>query len=70
MTWIVGVGTTLWFLAGTALLVAHLGFGRSLGRWFGTCVAGFLLGVTGYVVFRLQRRAARRGSRGAQPGLD
>jgi hypothetical protein len=70
MTWVVGLGTALWFAAGIALLVAHLHFGRPLDDWFWACVAGSTLGLTGYVLFRWQRHAARRGSRGAQAGLD
>ena len=70
MTWVVGLGTALWFVAGAVLLVAHLHFGRPLNVWFGACIAGGGLGLCGYVLFRWQRRAARRGSRGAQSGLD
>jgi hypothetical protein len=71
MTWVVGVGTALWALAGAGLLVAHLHFGRPLDViWLGTCGVGTLLGLTGYAVFRWQRGAARRGARGAQQGLD
>ena len=70
MTWVVGLGTALWFVAGAGLLVAHLHFGRPLDDWFGACIAGTGLGLFGYALFRLQRRAARRGSRGAQSGLD
>lgn len=70
MTWVVGVGTALWALAGAGLLVAHLHYGRPLDDWFGACLAGTTLGLVGYTLFRLQRRAARRGDRGAQRGLD
>jgi hypothetical protein len=70
MTWVVGLGTVLWFVAGVALLVAHLHFGRPLDEWFGACIAGTALGLFGYGVFRWQRHAARRGSRGAQAGLE
>ncbi|MBA2323492.1 MAG: DUF2530 domain-containing protein [Actinomycetota bacterium] len=70
MTWVVGAGAALWFLAGAVLLVAHLAVGRPLDAWFGVCVAGLLLGLIGYAIFRWQRQAARRGSRGAQRGLD
>jgi len=70
MTWVVGLGTVLWFVAGAALLVAHLHFGRPLDAWFGASIAGFTLGLVGYVLFRWQRHAARRGARGAQAGLD
>lgn len=70
MTWVVGLGTTLWFAAGIGLLVAHLHFGRPLDAWFGASIAGTVLGLSGYLLFRWQRHAARRGSRGAQAGLD
>jgi protein-S-isoprenylcysteine O-methyltransferase Ste14 len=64
------VCTALWFLAFVALLVARLAFKVDDNAWLWTCSAGTLLGVTGYGVFRWQRRAARRGSRGAQRGLQ
>ena len=38
-------------------------------QWTWSCLAGFCLGFAGYGVFRWQRSAARRGSRGAQEGL-
>jgi len=66
---VVLVGTLLW-LIGTIL------FGwRDLsdGTWdieFFTCLAGTGLGIAGYGVFRWQRSAARRGSRGAWKGLS
>lgn len=66
MTWVVGVGTTLWFLAWTGLLVAHLVGARPLDIWFGTTTVGWLLGLLGYALFRWQRAASRRGRRGAQ----
>lgn len=69
MTWVVGLGTVLWFIAGAVLLVLHLHAGRPLDDWFGACIAGSSLGLVGYVLFRWQRHAARRGSRGAQDGL-
>lgn len=70
MTLVVGIGTALWFVAAVVLLVAHLHFGRPLDDWFGACVTGCALGLVGYVLFRWQRHAARRGSRGAQVGLE
>lgn len=57
-------GTTLWF-AGVVLF----GVTDLQGVQFWTCIAGFLLGITGYGVFRWQRSASRRGSRGAWKGL-
>jgi hypothetical protein len=70
MTWVVGVGTTLWFLAWLALLAAHVGLDRPLDIWFDTTLAGWLLGLLGSGIFRWQRAAARRGTRGAQHGLN
>jgi Protein of unknown function (DUF2530) len=70
ITWVVGVGTALWFAAWIALLIAHLHGGRALDIWFGTTLAGWVLGLVGYAIFRWQRSAARRGARGAQNGLN
>ena len=70
MTVVVGMGTALWFLGWLVLLAAHLHAGRPLDIWFTTTLAGWLLGLLGYAIFRWQRHAARRGSRGAQNGLD
>jgi len=61
---VVLAGTLLW-LAGAVLF----GLTAPHGVQFWTCVAGFLLGITGYGVFRWQRAASRRGSRGAWKGL-
>jgi hypothetical protein len=69
VTTVVAVGTGIWFLAWLGLLVAHLLAGRPLDIWFGATLCGWGLGLLGYTVFRWQRRAARRGSRGAQRGL-
>lgn len=65
MPTIVGIGSVLWAVAAVVLLLA----GRT-GLEFTTCVVGALLGGVGYGIFRWQRSAARRGSRGAQQGLD
>ncbi|MFD0918959.1 DUF2530 domain-containing protein [Saccharopolyspora rosea] len=65
---VVVVGTLLWF----AGLVWFGADGWTHGQWsiqFWTCVVGCVLGVVGYGVFRWQRSAARRGSRGAWKGL-
>ena len=62
---VVLAGTALW-LVGVALFAATAPGGIE----FWTCVAGFVLGLTGYGVFRWQRSASRRGSRGAWKGLS
>ncbi len=64
MPTIVGLGSLLWAAGAVVLLV----LGRT-GLGFATCVAGAVLGGIGYGIFRWQRSAARRGSRGAQQGL-
>ncbi|WP_323055173.1 DUF2530 domain-containing protein [Saccharopolyspora sp. NFXS83] len=62
---VVLAGTGLW-LAGLVLFAVTAPGGFE----FWTCVAGFVLGLTGYGVFRWQRNASRRGSRGAWKGLS
>jgi uncharacterized protein DUF2530 len=69
VTTVVSAGTAVWFVTWAALLVAHLTHGRPLDIWFTTTLTGWLLGLLGYTIFHWQRRAARRGSRGAQRGL-
>lgn len=64
------VGSGLWGALSVVLLVTYLVGGRPLDIWFTTSVAGWALGLIGYGVFRWQRAAADRGSRGAQDGLD
>ncbi len=65
MTSVLAVGTTLWVVAAVVVAVA-----RPLDLWFLTCAVGAGLGGVGYSIFAWQRAAARRGSRGAQRGLD
>ena len=64
------VGSVLWFLGSAALFVAYLAGWRTLDELFWTTIAGWVLGLLGYSLFRWQRSAARRGSRSAQSGLD
>ncbi|RCW43615.1 uncharacterized protein DUF2530 [Halopolyspora algeriensis] len=66
---VVLTGTLLWF---TACLVFGITSGLSGGVdiRFWTCLIGGILGSLGYGVFRWQRSAARRGSRGAWQGLS
>ncbi|KOS53097.1 DUF2530 domain-containing protein [Rhodococcus rhodochrous] len=60
------IGTALWTVATIVVLVAG-------DRWSAAlpvCVAGIIVGLLGFTVFLVQRRAARLGRRGAQVGLD
>ncbi|MER7015581.1 DUF2530 domain-containing protein [Saccharopolyspora sp. NPDC000359] len=62
---VVLTGTVLWLVGAVVLaLRSH----TDIEFW--TCVAGVALGIIGYGVFRWQRSAARRGSRGAWQGLS
>jgi uncharacterized membrane protein YjjP (DUF1212 family) len=59
------LGTLAWVVAMVVVIVTG-------DRWadaLPTCIAGVVVGFLGYGLFALQRRAARRGSRGAQQGL-
>ena len=60
----VGVGTIAWFTAALVLLVT----GGS-AAWIWACLTGGLLGFTGFGMIHWQRRAARRGARGAARDL-
>jgi O-antigen ligase len=59
-------GSAVWLAALVVLGVLVLTGARPLDAWFGATVVGVALGVIGLVVLGLQRRANRRGSRGAQ----
>lgn len=64
---VVVAGTLLWLLAALWFGVADW------GAWdvrFWTSLAGFGLGLIGFGLFRWQRSASRRGSRGAWKGLS
>ncbi|WP_436493509.1 DUF2530 domain-containing protein [Actinokineospora sp. HUAS TT18] len=59
---IVYVGTGVWFLVAVALLVVD-----TIPRvWLWTAVSGATLGILGILIILWQRRAAQRGSKGAQ----
>ncbi|MFD1146408.1 DUF2530 domain-containing protein [Saccharothrix hoggarensis] len=62
----IAVGTGLWVLALAGVLL----FRRDDTILVWTCLSGGVLGIIGYGIFTWQRRAARRGSRTAQQGLD
>ena len=61
------VGTGLWVVA--TVVVWSVG-GDLRDDALPICLSGILLGLLGTALFLLQRRAARRGARGAQVGLD
>lgn len=63
---VIAAGTAAWVVATVVVAVSG-------DRWSGAlpvCLTGTALGVVGFGLFLLQRRAARRGKRGAQRGLD
>ena len=60
------VGSTIWLVALVVLGVLALSGTRPLDAWFWATVVGVGLGLLGLGVLALQRRANRRGSRGAQ----
>jgi hypothetical protein len=64
--WPVIVVITAGWLLATVLAFAVPG----LHDWRPYAVAGLCVGVLGTSIFLWQRQAARRGSRGAQSGLD
>ena len=70
MVTVLAVGSSLWAVAAVTFAIASVVSGRPLGIWFLTCLVGAGLGAVGYSVFAWQRTAARRGSRGAQRGLE
>lgn len=59
-------GTGLWALAAVVLGIAHYGFGKTPPIWLWTAISGAALGIVGALVMVWQRKAVRRGSRGAQ----
>jgi hypothetical protein len=65
---VVLAGTLLWVI-GVAVFGALGWFGGGVGVQFWTCLVGAALGMVGFGVFRWQRSASRRGSRGAWKGL-
>jgi hypothetical protein len=66
---VVYVGTSLWLVAVVVLLIARYGYDATPPIWLWTALAGFSLGLVGIPVMIWQRRASRRGSRGAQRNL-
>jgi hypothetical protein len=66
---VVYTGTALWLVALVVLLVARYGFDALPPIWLWTALAGVVLGLIGLPVMAWQRRASRRGGRGAQRNL-
>jgi hypothetical protein len=63
---LVYVGTTAWLVALGVLLVGRYVFDVFPPIWLWTALAGTILGLIGFPIMAWQRRANRRGSRGAQ----
>lgn len=66
---LVYVGTGLWFVALVVLAIARYAFDAFPPIWLWTALAGFGLGLIGIPLMIWQRRASRRGTRGAQRNL-
>jgi hypothetical protein len=69
LTPLVYVGTAAWFVAVCVLAVGHYGFAVFPPIWLWTALAGTGLGLLGLPIMAWQRRASRRGARGAQRNL-
>ncbi|WP_370654903.1 DUF2530 domain-containing protein [Prescottella sp. R16] len=63
---VLAAGTAAWIVA---TVVVALG-GDRWSDALPVCCAGTAFGAVGFVLFLVQRRAARAGRRGAQRGLD
>lgn len=63
---LVYVGTGAWFVAVCVLLVGRYVFDVFPPIWLWTALVGTVLGFIGFPIMAWQRRANRRGSKGAQ----
>lgn len=63
---VVLAGSAVWALLAAVLGVLALAGTHPLGAWFAAALVGVGLGALGLGVLALQRRAARRGDKGAQ----
>ncbi|EME23019.1 DUF2530 domain-containing protein [Rhodococcus triatomae] len=63
---VLAIGTAAWLVATVAVLAS----GERWESALPVCWAGLGFGVVGTALYLVQRRAARRGSRTAQHGLD
>lgn len=66
---LVYAGTGLWALALVVLLIARYGFDALPPIWLWTAAVGTALGIISLPLMAWQRRASRRGARGAQRNL-
>lgn len=66
---LVYVGTGTWFVALCVLVVGRYAFDVFPPIWLWTAIAGTGLGFLGFPIMAWQRRASRRGARGAQRNL-
>lgn len=66
---LVYVGTSLWFVAFCVLAVGRYAFDVFPPIWLWTAATGTALGFVGFLIMAWQRRASRRGARGAQRNL-
>lgn len=62
---VIAVGAVAWLLAAAAAFLVP-----SLHSWRPVTVAGLAVGLLGTTIFVWQLAAARRGTRGAQAGLE
>ena len=63
---VIVVGMVAWLIATLVVWLADLGSDRTLL----VCLVGLAVGVLGTVIVLVQKSAVRRGSKGAQEGLD
>lgn len=66
---LVYVGTAAWLVATVVLAIGHYAFDVFPPIWLWTAIAGTGLGLIGFPLMAWQRRASRRGARGAQRNL-
>lgn len=66
---LVYVGTGLWFAALCTLVIGRYAFDAFPPIWLWTAIAGTGLGLIGFPIMAWQRRASRRGAKGAQRNL-
>jgi hypothetical protein len=62
---VIAIGALAWLIAAVVVFLTP-----ALATWRPLALAGLAVGVLGTSIFLLQRSAARRGSRGAQTGLN
>lgn len=63
---VIVVGMVAWLVATVVVATTGIGSERALG----VCLVGLGVGVLGTVIVLVQQAAVRRGSKGAQQGLD